>query len=35
MSLDCGRHDEMGIRLSNIVAAGATHVYVTAEEWDR
>lgn len=35
MSLDCGRHDDMGLRLSNIAAAGATHVYITAEEWDR
>lgn len=35
MSIDCGRHDDMGLRLFNIAAVGATHVYVTAEEWDR
>lgn len=33
MVVDVGRHEAFGLRLTNISAATATHVYITAQEW--
>lgn len=33
MVVDVGRHEDFGLRLSNISAALATKAYITVEEW--